>query len=216
MALDYITGGSQAVTAARLNELWAEVDTIAGKALDDKSMLLVLDHTDRNLVGQQFYSFTASFHTTSHYTTFRGAIGAGSGKTMSVSTHSQGSYDSAAAGATITSTDTTNYWAKTGDTLNLEKSLKAHTRVVGSDTLYLWEDRLPHPEKRWRYAVADIIIGNHGGSFTFDDTWNKFNFFRIHNLTQFGFGLVHVSKAALLVSSFPTQSRLPFIRLRFP
>ena len=167
-----------------MNTLWAEVDTIAGKALDDKSMLLALDHTDRALVGQQFYYFTASNHTTSHYTTFRGAIGSGSGKTVSVSPHDQASYDTAAAGATITSTDTTNLYAKTADTLNLEKSLKAHTRVVGSDTLFLWEDRMPHPCKVWRYAVAEIIIGDHSGTFTFDDSWNQFNFFRIHNLTQ--------------------------------
>ena len=183
MAVNYLTGNEQP-TAARMNTLWAEVDSIAGKALDDKSCLLALDHTDRALFGQPFYSFTASNHTSSDYTTFRGAIGAGSSKTVSVSTHDQASYDTAAAGATITSTDTTNYYAKTADTLNLEKSLKAHTRVVGSDTLYLWEDRLPHPCKVWRYAVAEIIIGDHSGTFTFDDSWNQFNFFRIHNLTQ--------------------------------
>tara|TARA_R110002110_G_scaffold6539_4_gene32701 strand:+ start:1109 stop:4120 length:3012 start_codon:yes stop_codon:yes gene_type:complete len=183
MAVNYLTGNEQP-TAAKMNTLWAEVDTIAGKALDDKSCLLALDHTDRELFGQPFYSFTAANHTSSDYTTFRGAIGTGSGKTVSVSTHDQASYDTAAAGATITSTDTTNFYAKTADTLNLEKSLKAHTRVVGSDTLYLWEDRLPHPCKVWRYAVAEIIIGDHSGTFTFDDTWNQFNFFRIHNLTQ--------------------------------
>ena len=167
-----------------MNTLWTEVDTIAGKALDNKSCLLVLDHTDRELFGQPFYSFTASNHTSSDYTTFRGAIGSGSSKAVSVSTHDQASYDTAAAGATITATDTTNLYAKTTDTLNLEKSLKAHTRAVGSDTLFLWEARLPHPCKVWRYAVAEIIIGDHSGTFTFDDTWNKFNFFRIHNLTQ--------------------------------
>lgn len=167
-----------------MNTLWAEMDTIAGKALDNKSCLLVLDHTDRELFGQPFYSFTASNHTSSDYTTFRGAIGAGSGKVVSVSTHDQASYDTAAAGATITATDTTNLYAKTADTLNLEKSLKAHTRAVGSDTLFLWEARLPHPCKVWRYAVAEIIIGDHSGTFTFDDSWNQFNFFRIHNLTQ--------------------------------
>ena len=184
MALDYITGSKTAVTAAKLNQLWAEVDTIAGKALDEKSCLLVSDHTDRTLFGQPFYFFTASDHTTSDYTVFRGAIGAGSGKTVTVSNHDQASYDTAAAGATITSTNTTNYWAKTSDTLNLEKSLKAHTRTVGSDTLYLWEDRLPHPEKVFRYAVAELVIGDHSGTFTVDDSWNKFQFFRIHNLTS--------------------------------
>ena len=183
MAVDYITGSKTAVTAAKLNQLWSEVDTIAGKALDEKSCLLVSDHTDRTLFGQPFYFFTASDHTTSDYTVFRGAIGAGSGKTVTVSNHDQASYDTAAAGATITSTNTTNYWAKTADTLNLEKSLKAHTRTVGSDTLYLWEDRLPHPEKVFRYAVAELVIGNHSGTFTVDDSWNKFQFFRIHNLT---------------------------------
>ena len=60
MAVDYITGSKTAVTAAKLNQLWAEVDTIAGKALDEKSCLLVSDHTDRTLFGQPFYFFTAS------------------------------------------------------------------------------------------------------------------------------------------------------------
>ena len=80
MAVNYITGSKTAVTAAKLNQLWAEVDTIAGKALDEKSCLLVSDHTDRTLFGQPFYFFTASDHTTNDYTVFRGAIGAGSGK----------------------------------------------------------------------------------------------------------------------------------------
>ena len=185
MALNYITGG-ETVTASKLNELWAEVDAIAGKALDNKSSLLVLDYTDRELFGQPFLFFTASAHGVGDWTTFSGAIGGGSSSTWQVSDspHDQNAKDAAAAAATITSTDSEKFIAHTSDVLNLEASLTAHSRYVNNEELFLWEASKKHPEKIWNTAVAEIVIGNHNGQFLFNDAWNKFNTFRVHNLTM--------------------------------
>jgi hypothetical protein len=185
LALDYITGG-ETVTAAKLNELWAEVDTIAGKALDNKSSLLVLDYTDRELFGQPFLFFTASAHGVGDWTTFSGAIGGGTSSTwqVSASPHDQNAKNAAAASATITSTDSEKFIAHTSDVLNLEASLTAHSRFVDNEELFLWEASKKHPEKIWNTAVAEIVIGNHSGRFLFHDVWDKFNTFRVHNLTM--------------------------------
>lgn len=183
--MNYITGG-ETVTAAKLNELWAEVDAIAGKALDNKSSLLVLDYTDRELFGQPFLFFTASAHGVGDWTTFSGAIGGGSSSTwqVSASPHDQNAKNAAAAAATITSTDSEKFIAHTSDVLNLEASLTAHSRFVDNEELFLWEASKKHPEKIWNTAVAEIVIGNHSGKFLFHDLWNKFNTFRVHNLTM--------------------------------
>ena len=182
MALEYLTGG-ETVTAAKLNELWAEVELIAGKALDNKSSLLVFDYTDREIFGQPFFFFNSSNHGVDDYTTFNGAIGGG---TVTVSTHDQNAKDAAANAASITELglDSTKFWAKTSASLNLAASLKAHTRIVSGDKYFLWPDESPHPEKIWNTAVAEIVIGDHDGQFLFNDAWDKFNCYRVHNLTM--------------------------------
>tara|TARA_R110002020_G_scaffold327973_1_gene543896 strand:+ start:456 stop:2261 length:1806 start_codon:yes stop_codon:yes gene_type:complete len=182
LALEYLTGG-ETVTAAKLNELWAEVELIAGKALDNKSSLLVFDYTDREIFGQPFFFFNSSNHGVDDFTTFNGAIGGG---TVTVSTHDQNAKDAAANAASITELglDPTKFWAKTSASLNLAASLKAHTRIVSGDKYFLWPDESPHPEKIWNTAVAEIVIGDHDGQFLFNVAWDKFNCFRVHNLTM--------------------------------
>ena len=182
MALEYLTGG-ETVSAAKLNELWAEVELIAGKALDNKSSLLVFDYTDREIFGQPFFFFNSSNHGVDDFTTFNGAIGGG---TVTETNHDQNAKDAAADAASITELglDPTKFWAKTSASLNLEASLKAHTRIVGGYKYFLWPDESPHPEKLWNTAVAEIVIGDHDGQFLFNDAWDKFNCFRVHNLTM--------------------------------
>jgi hypothetical protein len=182
LALEYLTGG-ETVTAAKLNELWAEVELIAGKALDNKSSLLVFDYTDREIFGQPFFFFNSSNHGVDDYTTFNGAIGGG---TVTEINHDQNAKDAAANAASITELglDSTKFWAKTSASLNLAASLKAHTRIVSGDKYFLWPDESPHPEKIWNTAVAEIVIGDHDGQFLFNDAWDKFNCYRVHNLTM--------------------------------
>ena len=97
MAINYLTGG-ETVTAAKLDELWAEVELIAGKALDNKSSLLVFDYTDREIFGQPFFFFNPSNHGVGKYTTFNGAIGGG---TVTETNHDQNAKDAAADAASI-------------------------------------------------------------------------------------------------------------------
>ena len=182
MAINYLTGG-ETVTAAKLDELWAEVELIAGKALDNKSSLLVFDYTDREIFGQPFFFFNPSNHGVGKYTTFNGAIGGG---TVTETNHDQNAKDAAADAASIIELglDSTNFWAKTSASLNLAASLKAHTRIVGGYKYFLWPNESPHPEKIWNTAVAEIVIGDHDGQFLFNSGWDKFNCFRVHNLTM--------------------------------
>jgi len=188
LAVNYLTGGEY-VTAAKLNELWAEVDAIASKALDNKSSLLVLDYTDRELFGQPFLFFTPSKHGIGDLTTFSGVFGEQTGQLsydweVVLSPHNQSAKDAAANSAVVSYVDNDKFIAYTAETLNLEASLKAHTRTTDGDEFYLSELSKKHPEKIWNTAVAEIIIGNHSGSFVFSDTWQKWNCFRVHNLTM--------------------------------
>ncbi len=186
MAINYLTGGEY-VTAAKLNELWAEVDAIASKALDNKSSLLILDYTDRELFGQPFLFFTPSKHGIGDLTTFSGAFGEQTGLNeweVVLSPHDQSAKDAAANSAVISYVDNENFIAYTAETLNLEGSLKAHTRTTDGDVFFLSELSKKHPEKIWNTAVAEIAIGNHHGIFVFADTWDKWNCFRVHNLTM--------------------------------
>jgi hypothetical protein len=68
-----------------------------------------------------------------------------------------------------------------------DHSLKAHTvqypEGPEAQTYWVQETGVSHPERVYRYAVAEIILE---GTTTLDlpVDWNKYNFFRIHNLNH--------------------------------
>jgi hypothetical protein len=172
-----------------MNLLWAEADSIIDKAMDGKSTYLTIkEKVESNWTARIYRGTEFWFYTGSHGST-GGSPLYGIYDSLP-SAHNQSSYDTAAAGATISSSVPALEVAKTSATLNLDKSLKAHTRTVGSSQFFLWEDRLPHPEKRWKYAIAELILGTSTAvgdgtyKYEFSNTYDKFNCFKIHNLTS--------------------------------
>lgn len=73
----------------------------------------------------------------------------------------------------------------------LDQSLQTHTVTIEDVVYYILdptgEDTLGVngfiPERRWKYAQAEIVIEGQL-AVDFDVAWDKFNFFRIHNLND--------------------------------
>jgi len=200
MALNYLTG-SESPTAALMNELWAEADNVVSKALDGKS-LWFLEHKAGTLFsssmayqsrldwpwrGIQFWDYdktgnSAGGSTYEESVIYGMHVFAGAGSLPSE--YDESAVDTAIAASTIGASDTTDEWAQTssGDDALLSRSLKTHTTTVGVTTCYLWDYNDPAPDKTHKWAVAELMIENHSGTYTLGDSCDKFNFFKIHNL----------------------------------
>ena len=182
MAVSYLTG-NESPTAARMNALWSEADSIIDKAMDGKSLLMLKADTTNNewvnlFTGKFFYFYTASSHTAAGISPLHAAEG-GSIPTI----YNQATHDSAVSGASFGSYNSSNYTAPTTTDINLDASLKAHTVSYGGADYFVWDKGQPAPEKRWKYAVAELVVGDSSANvFEIPDTYDKFNCFKIHNM----------------------------------
>jgi len=209
MAVNYLTG-NESPTAAKMNTLWAEADTVVAKAMDGKSLwflqqLVGLNYSssmgnkarlDLPWRGIQFWVWSPIDHLggATQDRSFLYGMHVFGGAGVLPSAYSESAVDTAIASATIGASDTANEWAQTssGDNVELIRSLKTHTTVVSGTTCFLWDYNEPSPDKTHTWAVAEICIETHGGSYTLADSCDKFNFFKIHNLKNqaltFNFG----------------------------
>jgi len=209
MAVNYLTGNEQP-TAAKMNQLWAEADAVVAKAMDGKS-LWFLQHLvgsnysaamgnqarlDNPWRGIQFWIWSPIDHLggTTQDRSFLYGMHVFSGVGNLPAAYNESTIDTAIASATIGASDTTNQWAQSssGDDIMLNRSLKTHTTTVGVTTCLLWDYDEPSPDKAHKWAVAEIQIETHSGSYTLADSADKYNFFKIHNLKNqaltFNFG----------------------------
>ena len=189
MAVNYLTG-DESPTAAKMNELYSEADQIIDKALNGCSTYLLENigasgtpsaYPDSRLYrGKEFLFWQGATHTSGSNSVLYSAF-----ETIPT-TYDQTAYDTAADNATISTYSTDGYAHVAGSsTPNLNRSLKAHTRTNSGQEYYIWEYTEPSPEKKWKLAVAEIIIGmDSGTSFSFPDSYNKYSCWRIHNLTN--------------------------------
>ena len=209
MAVDLLSG-NELPTAARMNSLWAEADAVVAKALDGKSLWFLQHLVGANYSsamgyqarldlpwrGIQFWVWTPGDHLSgiTQDRSFLYGMHVFSGVGNLPAAYNESTIDTAIASATVGASDTTNQWAQSssGDNIMLNRSLKTHTTTVGVTTCLLWDYDEPSPDKAHKWAVAEIQIETHSGSYTLADTCDKFNFFKIHNLKNqaltFNFG----------------------------
>ena len=187
MAVSYLSGNEQP-TAAKMNELWSEADSIIDKALDGKSTYLVnqlakITPSDPIIRGKEFFFYTSGNHDATDVSVLHGI------QNPLPTSYNQSTYDTAANGATITYYNASPNYAITSADLGLNDSLKAHTRTHNGVEYYLWDKGQPYSEKKWRFATAELLIGDAvsdgsgGYKFEFSNDYNKYNCFKIHNLT---------------------------------
>ena len=190
MALSYLSGNEQP-TAAKMNELFAEADAIIDKALKGGSTYLLENigassnsaaYPDSKLFRGKEFVFWAG--ATNHGATTTSVLWPAFDTIPNA--YNQSTYDTAASNATIATYSSDGYAHVAGSsTPNLTRSLKAHTRTHNGQEYYIWEYDQPAPEKKWEYAVAEVIIGMQSGtSFAMPDTYEKYSCWRIHNLTD--------------------------------
>jgi hypothetical protein len=189
MAVNYLTG-NESPTAAKMNELWAEADSIIDKALKGGSTYLLENigasstpssYPDSILYkGTPFVWTTGGTHTAASTSLLYSAF-----DTVPTS-HSQSSYDTASAAATVNTYSSDGYAHLAGSsTPNLINSLKVHTRTDSGTEYEIWEYDQPAPEKEWKFGTCEIVLASGTGTaFTVPDDYLKYNLWRIHNLTD--------------------------------
>ena len=206
MAVNYLSG-NESPTAAKMNELWAEADSLFDKAMDGKSTFLLFrekvdsDCSPHLFRGKEFWFYTASDHQSDDLSVLYPIY-----NTMPAA-HNQSTYDTAVSGASYAIYDSTNEWALTTADINIDQTLKAHTTTNGGNTYYVWDKGQPAPCKKWRYAVAEIVIGNAASNiFEFSNDYDLFNCFKIHNLTAnqitFYFGTASSNHYSLTIPAY--------------
>jgi hypothetical protein len=172
-----------------MNALWSEADAILNKALNGCSTYL-LSHIGASsspssyplsylYKGNEFIWYPGVPHGPTSSTPIYAAF-----ETIP-NTYNQSTYDTAAANATISSYANGYAYVAGSSTPNLKRSLKAHTRDNGGVTHQIWEYTEPSPEKVWQMAVSELLIAEGSGNqFSIPDDYNKYNCFRVHNLTN--------------------------------
>ena len=187
-----LLSGNESPTADTMNSLWAEADSILDKALDGKSTYLlhnqklgtgITDSRDAEAIlykGTEFAWTYGATHTASSTSVLYSAF-----DTLPTH-HSQSDYDNAADAATIASYSSDGYAHVAGSsTPNLINSLKVHTRTNSGEEYHIFEYDQPAPEKEWKYAVAEYLIGmGSGTSLAISRDYKKYNCFKVHNLTD--------------------------------
>ena len=173
-----------------MNQLWAEADSIIDKALGGCSTYLLENigasaspssYPDSNLIrGKEFVFWAGATHSATSTSVLYSAFD------TIPNAYDQSTYDTAASGATIATYSSDGYAHVDGSsTPDLTRSLKAHTRTNSGQEYYIWEYDQPAPEKKWKFAVAEVIIATASGtSFSMPDSYEKYSCWRIHNLTD--------------------------------
>ena len=183
MAVNYLTG-NESPTAAKMNELWAEADSIIDKALKGGSTYLLEN------IGAS--SSPSSYPDSILYRGTEGVWRQGATHTAASTSvlysafdtipanHVQGDYDLAAGTATVATYSSEGYAHLAGSsTPNLINSFKVHTRNSGGTDYHIWEYDQPAPEKEWKFAVAEIIIAlDSGTAFILPSTYLKYSCFK--------------------------------------
>lgn len=172
----YIAAGDD-ISNDRWDVLWAELDRKMGLLLDGKSPFVQFDAGNAvgffrgtGLLGNVFYFLGPAA---------RGGFGP--------------DYDHAqftAAAAALVEGERNDTWLvmrTNAAAVQLIGSLEAHKRTIEVDgearTFWLWPENSTVPEKRYRYAVAELVFDGGLQGFDMPAAWDKYNFFRIHNLS---------------------------------
>lgn len=164
-----------------MNELFAELERKLAVAYDNKSFLVGGGY--RPTMGKVFCWLNGPLNPLFGYVartwtplTFPG-------------TYDHSIYTAQANNAVITSIDATKKICRVdgrigpgSDVSLLPDSLEAHTK----NGYYIMEQTLNIPEKKYLYAVAELVYEGFGfASVFFPANYNKYNFFRIHNLNTY-------------------------------
>jgi len=211
VAVSYLTGNSSRPTAQKMNELWSEADTIVDKVMDGKTTYLahpvaIISPPESVIKGKEFYFYTSGNHDATDASVLYSL------NTSLPASYNQSTYDAAASGATFNYYDSTLKYATSTAGLGLDFSLKAHTTTTGGVTYYIWDKGQPNVEKKWRFAVAEILIGdaidNGDGTykFEFSNSYDKYNCFKLHNCTgndiTFYFGTATSNNYSLTIPKY--------------
>jgi hypothetical protein len=198
MAVSYLSGG-ESITAARMNLLFEEADARLSRLLSGKTFILADPEVAASrLLGKCFY-FTAGNCAYSYQ--LPGAWSNAGASLLRVQPYSHSVFESAAAGVTVLSRDESLHIADVdnlsdglvtaigqtassgaGNTL-FNASLAAHYVTIDDARYYIRTPSVVWPERRYRYAQAEIIIEGQS-SVAIERAWDKYNAFRIHNLTS--------------------------------
>jgi hypothetical protein len=175
MAVTYLSGGESPSASAWNSGVFSELERKIGLALDGKSPLIPdsgsgsLLQIFPALVGNRFLFTNGTRVYSAH---------------LGGSNYSHQQYvDSAAAAVHVSFDDDLLIETVSGLSPSLDASLQAHTR----NSYFLKENNVfAFPEKRYKYAVAELIYEGIGyETVTFPRTYDKYNFFRIHNLNPY-------------------------------
>lgn len=189
----------------RLSELFMELDRKVSLAMDNKSLLLQVTRPQEltSYLGKRFF-FGGGSPRWMDWWALPGDFG-----TIRPYTHTP--FQSAVDGAAIVDADhnlkivTIAELDKSGlgnpPGAFLDQSLQAHRKLTSPrwpmfslepELYWVQESGTTHAEKVHRYAQAELIYENSAASVSLPATYDKYNFFRVHNLN-----------AAELVVSFP-------------
>ena len=206
-SLSYLTGGEQA-TAARLNLIFAELDRKLSLALQGRSPIVASNAAlPVQLLGKVF-TFTAGV--TPYSRLLPGIIDDGGTDFSSglpvllasmVRAYDHSVFTTAAASATITSTDDGLRIAKcslaglaTNPHWLFDDSLSVHKRDISGKSYFLCDSRPYYfrndsqtqpngaePERYHDWALAEIVLEGIT-QLNIPDSWDKYRLFRLHNL----------------------------------
>lgn len=182
--IPYIGSGSGA-TAARMNTLWAEFDRKMTLAMDGKSWLLLQESPANayleEIMGARFF-FT-------DLTTFGRSVDIGGASPA----YDHSPFAPAIAGATeaiVLHPEKIVFMTGLGG-VNLDDSLEAHRRSTlnadgAPEDYWVWDLGKTFPQRRHRYAVAELVFEDASEtSYTIPITYDKYQYFRLHNLNFF-------------------------------
>lgn len=181
--LAYI-GDGQRVTASRMNTLWAEFDRKMTVTMDGKSWLM----WDASILGkgEQIVPFLGKKFFFTDITTF--------GRSKDWAGASNPNYNHSvfsavvAAGTELGADHAKKIVTVDVPALDLDESLEAHRRSTlnadgNPEDYWVWQDGKDMPQRLHRYAVAELVFEEEGTtSWTIPKEYNKYQYFRCHNL----------------------------------
>lgn len=195
MNVGYLNAGAS-LSAANWNPLWTEFDRKVGLLMDGKSMAVISDVSNGaffipGLSGKVFFflgaSARAGFGPRYDHSVFTAAAASLPLGDRDDGRHIVGTLGHESSAESPFWNAAGIAWPFSGAPL-LVHSLEAHTRIVtvdGHDAPYFLQEGLSTvPEKKYRYAVAELVFEGWGDSVDIPAAWNKYNFFRIHNLSM--------------------------------
>lgn len=177
-------GANKSPTAVLMNRLFAQVERAMDAACDGKSLFCS--------IGAGAYAAAVPGHPGIVGKIFCFTNGTRVWSAGLPANYNHATYTAAAAAAVEVSRDTTKRIMTCSGLSSgpipsvLEDSLEAHTRTDGDVEFYLLADLYTIPEKHYRFAVAELVYEGSGyESVTFPEEYDKYQFFRIHNLNAY-------------------------------